>query len=167
LHIVDYRLGKRNEQKHQMGVGHTSSLRRILWVGDGNMVLSATDLGSIGIWVKSTDNQLRNFLQRPGGRWAHEDRVVDLTSSEASGRIASASADGSLKLWDISTRALVRQTDLNEPCLGVCFSPDGNIIVIRTLERIVFMRSDRLEDIYSFDSSEEFMGKVGLRQFSK
>ncbi|MDP6720599.1 MAG: hypothetical protein QGF59_18195, partial [Pirellulaceae bacterium] len=60
-------------------------------------------------------------------------QIYEFSFSPNGRRIATASGDGTVKLWDMATRREVLSLGQNEgPLLSVAFSPDGRLLVAAT-----------------------------------
>lgn len=146
VYVIDYRIPHR--EAPQIGIGHESPILGIAWAPDASTLVTATQHGVIGVWLEeSIDNQLRHFLQWPDGWWFYGDPVVDLAWSPTLGRVASASRDGKICLWNVASRKLEGSFDTHERTFKVAFSPNGQFMVVRTIESVWFIRCDRMQDV--------------------
>ncbi len=58
----------------------------------------------------------------------HQDRVLRVAFSPHGDRVASASSDGEIRLWDTASHALLGEARLGTRALTVCFSPDDRFL---------------------------------------
>lgn len=154
----------------EKGIGHHSPVRRLKWCDGDATLVSASDAGFIGVWIKSeVDNQLRHFL--PGGPNAcsHANSIQDLAWSKQTCRLASAAADRKIRLWNVASRELIATHDLSEPPTVIEFSPAGDMLVTRTRRRICFLRpqAGQIDEIYAFSHpAGENCGSVSINVHS-
>src|SRR5258706_7284245 len=76
--------------------GHTSSITRIAWSPDGNILASPSGDRTIKLWDTITGQLLHTLSD-------HTDSINDVAWSPDNIVIASASDDASIKLWDTRT----------------------------------------------------------------
>jgi eukaryotic-like serine/threonine-protein kinase len=72
----------------------------------------------IQIWNAQTGASLRSFE-------AHDHGIMSVTFSPDGNRLLSASADQTIKIWDVSDGRETMAFWEEAPCLGAAFSPDG------------------------------------------
>lgn len=108
---------------------------------DGKRILTASDDGSIKVW-KAASGRLKTNLKGKD-KWnidGHSDAVKTGSFRPYSTQLVSASADHSLKIWEIHPRKVkVLRTLKDDPKTGekghsktvndCCFSPDGSLMV--------------------------------------
>lgn len=103
-------------------------LRALAFHPNGRILAMGGDGASLRLWqVDGTD--FKTFL-------GHEKAILDLTYSRE-GLLASASADGTVKLWDET--GSVRETlySPDGPAKAVAFSPDGQVVAVAGSDRII------------------------------
>lgn len=140
-------LGSKTDIVEPLGIGHRTAVRSLAWRYDCKVLASGSEAGYIGLWdPNSFDKELRDFLPESSRcSRAHAGPIFDL--AWFGHWLASASGDGRVRLWDTLGRVLLRTFDSNEPVFGIDFSTDGQVLVARTLNRIVFFRTDTLQEI--------------------
>jgi GTPase SAR1 family protein len=105
----------------------------------------------VGIWTDSAvDNQLRSFLPGPTP-WSHTSPVIDLAWCRETQRVASLSDEGRIKVWDFTRRKLLNTFSCDEPAFDLDFSPDGEVLVLRTLNQLRFIDVTHMTEIYRLD----------------
>ncbi|MHC1592864.1 MAG: WD40 repeat domain-containing protein, partial [Methermicoccaceae archaeon] len=67
----------------------------------------------------------------------HSDTVRSVAFSPDGKLVASGSNDGTVKLWNVSTRGYVATLEFNGPVLSVAFSPDGKLLASGSDDRTV------------------------------
>jgi WD40 repeat protein/tRNA A-37 threonylcarbamoyl transferase component Bud32 len=109
--------------------GHTSEVRAVAWSGDGKMLASSRgpkaganepNAGSeVIVWDPASEKPRLTIT-------AHAQRVVALGFQPGGTLLATASFDGTARLWDTATGELVRQLgEPGGPYHALAWSPDG------------------------------------------
>jgi WD40 repeat protein/transcriptional regulator with XRE-family HTH domain len=93
--------------------------------------------GEVRVWREEG-----HTLHRVGP--AHTDMVIALAFSLDERTLASGSADGSLKLWDVERRALLWTVGPQGAVLSLVFSPDGRTLASGWLDATVRLYDPRL-----------------------
>jgi hypothetical protein len=119
--------------------GHTGSVKSLAFSSDGKKLASSGSDGTIHIWDLDDGQKTRAVEQRtkspdpqgrPGVRFTISANASDVAITADGTRVASAGADGIVKVWNLATGAevpnLIRQ-GTSASCLA--FSPDGDLIV--------------------------------------
>ncbi len=150
VHFV-HDLSRGRRARHEVGLGHVNGITCLAWSRDGEVLATGTDGGTIGLWPRSSvDNQLRDGLMAPGRPRAHDDIVQSLAWCHHTNRLASSSKDGRLRIWSPVQGQLLETADLDEPVLSTSFVLQGQLLVVQTLHRLVFLRCDPLVEVASF-----------------
>jgi WD40 repeat protein len=133
--------------------GHKDIIGRVLFSQDGQRLASASADGEVRIWDaspfdKDADPRIRTLPPHPtlsprsgGEGWVKGDdgEFFGLAFCPTDSRLlASASADKSIKLWDIQTGQVVRTFHGHkEAAICVAFSPDGRRLLSGSMDRTV------------------------------
>jgi len=94
---------------------------------DGQWIASAKDGESIAIWKKQ--NLTWKLIQTSVVLGKHLKPIYEVNFSPNSKILASASLDGTIKLWDVNGSLITTLKPSLEPILSVNFSPDGKTLV--------------------------------------
>lgn len=97
-------------------------VRAVAWSPDGRVV--AAGARAIHVWDVTTGEQV--------GMWhGHTQQIYGLAWSAASGMLASASADGSVRIWDTQhgTTVMILGGSESAPVYSLAWSPDGSKVV--------------------------------------
>jgi len=101
----------------QLGRG---MLRSVAWSPDGELIAVG---GALGIWLYDADLTLRGRLT------GHTKAVYDLAFSPDGARLASVSHDLTVRIWDVTTQAELRQMAGHSGLVvAVDWSPDGRTV---------------------------------------
>lgn len=116
---------------------HAYAINRLQLAPDGTRLLTASDDRLIKLWQFSPDPPTLSAGQVFTG---HTMLVNDAALSED--RVASVSNDGTLKLWDATSGAVLWSAshDHNAQTRSVCFSPHVRLLVAGTVDRRLHCR---------------------------
>jgi len=121
-------------------VGEPLSVSRIAFSPDGNALLAATPKGAVLFSVASGE-QLHSFAHSPtvsfvpDWRQAHLDSMAHaLAFSATRGLVATSSMGGTIRVWSLATRELVRVLHPADgsPTSALTFNPDGRLLAAGT-----------------------------------
>jgi Tol biopolymer transport system component len=108
---------------------HSSIIESVAFSPDGKLLASCGEYSRVvELWLVATGQPLGALTGHTGG-------VVFVAFSPDGKRLASGSQDGTVRLWDVTTRRPVQTFEGNFWMLGLAFSPDGS--------RLAFAASDR------------------------
>ncbi|WRH68610.1 MAG: hypothetical protein RSE13_10850 [Planktothrix sp. GU0601_MAG3] len=94
---------------------------------DGQLIAATKDGESIAIWKNKNSNW--ELLQTSVILGKHWKPIYEVNFSPNSKILASASVDGTIKLWDINGSLITTLKPSLEPILSVNFSPDGKTLI--------------------------------------
>lgn len=106
------------------------SVRCVAASSDGRYLATGAQGGEIALW----DGKSRRRLRALSG---HEDVVSMLTFSRDSRRLASASADGTARIFDLESGAVRVLRDHTATVYAAAFSPDGERVATACLDSVV------------------------------
>lgn len=90
---------------------------------DGEMVATGLQNGEIMLWEARRGEQIEDFSA------AHEDSVIDLAFGAEDTLLASASLDGTARIWDVETgEELIVLEGHEQGVTALAFHPDGEMI---------------------------------------
>jgi hypothetical protein len=111
--------------------GQEEGISCLAFAPDGKTLASASPTGALGLWEVATGRSRRRFAPpRAAGQPAQPPAAVRcLVFSPDGTTLASATADGQVVLWDVSTGAVRdRLGGLAEKNAALAFSPDGKTL---------------------------------------
>jgi WD40 repeat protein len=111
--------------------GHDEAVHCVAFSPDGTMLASSSDDKTIRLWNVATGQQLRVLGpgDRSGGRPGHTDAVLSVAFSPKNGRLlASASEDGTLRLWNTTGQLIWSSVPIRGAVLSVAFRRDGTLL---------------------------------------
>jgi len=98
----------------------------------------------------------------------HESELTALTVNEAAGMIASGSAGGRARVWDIDTNELVHEVTLDRGVVGVALADDGRVLYTTTASGPVrgwLLDTGELVDLAESRVTREFTAAECARYF--
>jgi WD40 repeat protein len=105
--------------------GHKGPVRRISWSPDGQRVVTASEDRTAAIWAATAGRLIRTLA-------GHGDAVQAALFSPTDGRwVATASADGKVRIWESDTGNQIHELGPGEHTAGItglAWSPDGSRI---------------------------------------
>lgn len=129
-------------------VGHTGNVRTVGWSPDGKWIASGGDDASVRIWGADgiPAQVIEGALSRSGlahFRVGHLATVRDVAWHPQSRSLATASVDGTIRVWNIDGTAGLVIEGHEAPVNAVAWSPDGQLLAAGDENRIVrFWNSD-------------------------
>jgi WD40 repeat protein len=107
--------GSRHSQLRHEGVVRTATFS-----GDGAWVWTRSDDGTVRGWASGTD-----FVGREAAILRHQAEVLGVASDPNRNRVATVSADGTARLWDMAPTDRFVELHHDEKVLGSAYSRDG------------------------------------------
>ena len=120
-----------------------TTMHRVLWSLDGARLYSCSRERVIRVW--SPEGEPLEALE------SHRGAVNDLALSRDGRWLASASADGTFRAWDLPVQSFVMKDRDVDDVRGISFSHDGLLLALNTGRpegRIEIWRTDRWEQVY-------------------
>jgi WD40 repeat protein len=108
-----------------------SVLRTLAWSPLGNYVATGSADRRLRVWNPERA-QVRHSTELRGHAGAVE-RVAWHPAREA--ELASCSADGSVRVWDVRSKGNVGEVKTGKDCFTLCWSPDGQEMMVGTKVR--------------------------------
>ncbi|NEO67734.1 MAG: WD40 repeat domain-containing protein, partial [Moorea sp. SIO4G2] len=130
---------------------------------DGKRIVAGAARGSIVIWSRK-DISWQQFASKKGV--GHTKTVYDVSFHPNRDIIASASADGTVKLWNPNGLLIGTLSEGSEPVESVNFSPDGETLVsINAANRVSIWNLDYSQYLdYSQSNDVNYLLKRGCDQ---
>lgn len=100
--------------------------RGLAWLPGGKQVATGTTNGAIRIWDVAATNSASAPARELAG---HTGAITSLATHPTKALLLSASADGSVRVWDLEKGEAIRQLDHGAPVMTVAFRPDGKRIL--------------------------------------
>jgi WD40 repeat protein len=101
---------------------------------DGTQLILGGADGTIGIWATITDQlqqgAVNGPITKPLRQWkAHEKAITGLALILPAGNgVASASEDGTIRIWDVASQRQIAKLDHGGPVSALSVSPDGQML---------------------------------------
>lgn len=111
-----------DEQSSQVTLeGHTNRVGRLVFNGDGTLLVSASDDTTVRRWNPGTGETIGEPLA------GHTDEVLDLAFSPDGSRLITGSADTTARLWDVATGRQLADPygGHQQRVTSVAYNPDG------------------------------------------
>jgi WD40 repeat protein len=113
--------------------------------GDEQLIVAATTDRSLMFWKKAQDTNWERLNTRTA-IGEHTESIYKVSFSPNGEMIASASGDGTIKLWDRYGNLISTMRGGSVPLLSVNFSPDDQTLVATdNANRVIFWKLDTSE----------------------
>ncbi|MCX6583292.1 MAG: NACHT domain-containing protein [Candidatus Aminicenantes bacterium] len=129
---------------------HSSDVLGCVFSPNGNLVLSASEDGSLKLWDQKSGREIRSFH-------GHNDKVTCCAFSADGKKVVSGSWDNTLRLWDVGCDKEIHSFARDQFHISSCaFSPNG-LMVVSTSDSFQI----NLWDVESGRKIREFSGHRG------
>ena len=125
---------------HAMTLEYRCETRSLAFLPDSTHLISGSDGGSILLWNVVIGGLVRTVN-------AHGDWVVSLSASSTKPLVASASEDGTVRVWDTQSWKCLDVLNCNSDLRSVSFYPDG--------EKLVFGSRDGCVAVWDATTSQQ------------
>ena len=116
--------------------GHAGTIKSVAWNSTGSRVATASVDRTVRVWYPERLPEPRSRTRSTGHMWelkGHSAAVEQISWDPThSDRLASASQDKSVKVWEYRLNRQIFSVDLKSAVLHVVYSPDGNFLATGT-----------------------------------
>jgi WD40 repeat protein len=112
-----------NNVGRTLDLRHKKDVNSAFFNSDGNLVITASSDGTVGIWNSNTGKLIHNLV-------GHIDIVNYAVFNNYANRAASVGADQNLIIWDVATGTELFRKKFTSNILSVKYSPDDNYLVV-------------------------------------
>ncbi len=85
----------------------------------------------------------------------HASTVGGVAWSPDGTRVATASTDQTVRIWDVATGLELRRIDVNNQAYSVAWSPDGNAVLYATGDRFLYYRGNQGVDLFVWNIADD------------
>jgi WD40 repeat protein len=111
--------------------GHVADVLGVAATPDGRSIVSAGD-NTLRVWDAATGEEV--------ARWpAHFLGANCVAVATTGDRVLSGGAEGTVKLWDLASHALLRQVEVGSPVMAVALAADGTRALAGTTDGVVLL----------------------------
>jgi WD40 repeat protein len=104
--------------------GHTDDVEDVIYLPDGQRLITSSDDGSLRVWDLQSGKQI-------GNEWRDGESLVNTIGLSPDGKkVVSGSGDGEVRLWDVDTgKVIAKWMRYTSYVVSVCWSGDGERVV--------------------------------------
>ncbi len=128
------KLWSREGKELQTLKGHNHTVMSVSFSPDSDILATASWDKTIKLWSRKNHS---SFQTRPDKIFKGHDKGIISVSFSPDGKIASASADNTVKLWSRDTREIHTFKGHNDQVMSVSFSPDSKTIATGSVDKTV------------------------------
>jgi len=108
--------------------GNSLANVEVKWSVDDNFVISGTNNSRVTVWDVATGQQVVTVVATDSISVdpPRINRVREFNLSADNTELTTIAADGTVRIWDVSTGSLLHESQITGPIFAAEFSPDGN-----------------------------------------